>query len=545
MSTYALTLIDVRHIQGYLFNANELRQNIGASLLVEQATHEWVIDHLPPYNNIEWLPHEYRHKFKPKTIEKDGLEAEVIFMGGANVAILFSSPDLAKKFAREYTTKVLLDAPGMEVAVGCTEVPWEADGLRRAWQRLTGEIMPQRKEGRAVSQPLAGLAVTAECAYTGQPAAEDMPAYPGSGQRVLVSAEVQVKRHDTTVNQAKERLNALLPPGKEAFEYPSRFEDLGGEAGRSSYIAVVHADGNRMGKRIENYATDSDNREMIKKMREFSESLNNIGIEAMRAVCDWLRAAPGGFSSEEQAYFIPDRWNESSGIWLQGSFLPIRPLVYGGDDVTFVCDGRLGLALAEKFLRAFGQFELPDKETAYACAGVAIVHSNYPFARAYALAEKLSKDAKGQAERYDPKKKVSLLNWHISTSGLALNWDVIQQREFTSSKKGDLLLRPLVVIKDQDVSDPETAWRSWPVFLKQVEEFRCRDRWRGRRNKVKELRAALRKGEAAGEDFTRLHGALPEVVLGQDAHKTGWYSKRCVYFDALEADDFFINPVER
>jgi hypothetical protein len=25
--------------------------------------------------------------------------------------------------------------------------------------------------------------------------------------------------------------------------------------------------------------------------------------------------------------------------------LPFRPLVYGGDDVTFVCDGRLGLVL--------------------------------------------------------------------------------------------------------------------------------------------------------------------------------------------------------
>jgi hypothetical protein len=26
--------------------------------------------------------------------------------------------------------------------------------------------------------------------------------------------------------------------------------------------------------------------------------------------------------------------------------LPFRPIVFGGDDVTFICDGRLGLSLA-------------------------------------------------------------------------------------------------------------------------------------------------------------------------------------------------------
>ena len=71
--------------------------------------------------------------------------------------------------------------------------------------------------------------------------------------------------------------------------------------------------------------------------------------------------------------------------------LPIRPLLHGGDDVTFVCEGRLGIYLAEAFLKYFtSDPAIMDA----ACAGVAIVKTKFPFYKAYTLADQLCAEAK-------------------------------------------------------------------------------------------------------------------------------------------------------
>ena len=258
---------------------------------------------------------------------------------------------------------------------------------------------------------------------------------------------------------------------------------------------------------------------------------------------DWVRNMPEEVTGKN--YVIRDRWNKDASIKFE-TFLPIRPIVFGGDDATFVCEGRLGIALTVKFLQAFHEnAKLPDDKPAFACAGVAIVPVNYPFARAYGLAEELAREAKRQARKYDDKKRVSLIHWHISASGLTLDWEDIQRREYQTTS-GNLLLRPLVINKADDVQGDETGWRTWDVFIKQVEEFRTSDDWKGRRNKLKELREVLRQGEGATQDFTNAHGLLPDVIAGQeDYRKTGWYDQHCVYFDALDADDWFIYPRDR
>ena len=548
MTTYTLTLIDVRRVQNYLFNANELRQNLGASLLVEQATHEWIIKCLPEKHNLEWEPASYRLKFKEKTIEGDDLDAEVIFMGGGNAAILFSSLPNAVAFTQRYTRHVLLNAPGLEVAVGHTEVDWgQEDGLKTAWEKMQTEITPARKEGRAVSQMLPGISVTAECAFTGLPAIEDMRKLPDrTDPLVLVSAEVRAKREPKTIETAKARLNKLLPAQK-PFAYTDDLEKLGGEKGRSRFIAVVHADGNEMGRRVNGILKNiSGNRERVEEWRKLSNKINDSGLKAMEAVTDWLRNAIR-LDEETGGYMLKDQWGGDAIRYREDEdddviYLPIRPIVFGGDDITFVCEGRLGIAMAIRFLEAFyAQNSLRDGKL-YACAGVAIVHHNYPFARAYKLAEDLCKEAKRQAREYDdPKKQASLIHWHISTSGLTLDWDDIHRREYQVDA-GDLLLRPLIVNKADKVTAMEKGWRTWKVFEHQVKEFRQGDAWKGRRSKLKELRETLRQGPFAVQEFTRVQGSLPKVIDNPEPDTTGWYGTRCVYFDALDTDDWLIYP---
>ena len=151
--------------------------------------------------------------------------------------------------------------------------------FRKAWQELQQTKMPLQK-GRMVSRPILGLSVTAECAYTGLPAvAEDQDG-------TLLSAESFAKQSAETVKSAKERLDRLLI-SKALNIHPILKNSA--ESGHASFIAVVHVDGNGMGKRLQKYTEHEDNREMIRRMRDFSERLNQISLEAMQVYTTTLQ----------------------------------------------------------------------------------------------------------------------------------------------------------------------------------------------------------------------------------------------------------------
>jgi hypothetical protein len=103
-------------------------------------------------------------------------------------------------------------------------------------------------------------------------------------------------------------------------------------------------------------------------------------------------------------------------------------LVYGGDDVTFVCDGRLGLALAALYLEKFEQHTASDDEQFFACAGVSIAKAHYPFARSYSLSNELCKSAKQLVRSND--QSASAIDWHLAASGLLGSLKEIRQREY-------------------------------------------------------------------------------------------------------------------
>lgn len=513
-----LTLLDARRVQGYVFGTNHLKQNLGASALVERATAEdgWVKDALPASGG------------------------RVLFAGGGNVALLFDAESLAVDFARAYTQRVMKDAPGLDVAVAHVAFDWDRPGsMLAAWERMRQEAMPRRKNGWTPTRPLAGLGVTAQCVYTGQPAVGVNKDEDKDGKESLVSAEVRAKLDAESL--ANDRLRDMFRPG--GLRFPRDFEQMGGEAGRANYIAVVHADGNGMGRRLSNYlAAGKDNDDVIRRMRAFSDSVTKRGTAALRAVLDHLKVVEEPDERGKVRKVVKGLDGEPP-LPLSNDYLPLRPIVFGGDDVTFVCDGRLGLELAARFLRAFEAGALVDGSPGYACAGVAIVHTHYPFARAYGLAEELCGEAKAEARRLVAKGApgASLVNWHYAVSGMVMDWHRIREREY-SVRGGDLLtIRPVAI---QPVRGLE-MWRTWNAFRDMVDAFKA-EAWAKRRNKVKALRLALRGGEAATRAFTDALGEpLPDIAgLPAEARTSGWAAsepkRRCVYFDAIEAADLFL-----
>jgi hypothetical protein len=519
MTPATLTVIDTTGIQSYIFGSNRLRENIGASHLVEMATGEWV-----------------------EELINTTVDTKLVYRGGGNVVFRSNSLEKAQNIITDISRRLLVEAPGLEIAVAHKAFDSERDPIGGE-EGIYNKMMVQlaiSKQQRVRSTPLSGLGVTLACRSTG------LPAVSFDKDQRPVSAEITAKTQKWLLDKADERLIQTLLPRDAIQEYAlSRdLDDLGRTSGESSYIAVVHADGNGMGERfkqlIEQYPDAAQNETCLEAIKKLSGAVEKAGENALQRTVAQMT---------ETFIQPPQNWERETRSFIEGMprshetgnpILPFRPLVYGGDDVTFVCDGRLGLTLAATYLREFelAASALPDgKGKVYASAGVAIVKSHYPFARAYTLAEQLCKSAKKEI-RERKIEDTSMLDWHIAASGILDTLTGIRKKEYTATE-GTLLARPLTLHRSERGS---TTWRSWEDISALIEVFKTGESWSEKRNKVKALREALREGRKATSRFLGMYAldTLPELDPNRDGlQTTGWDGKYCGYFDAIEAMDMY------
>lgn len=528
MSQYTLTVVDTTGIQNYIFGTNNLQQNVGASYLVDCATRKWVVEALPFPHNVRDLD-DPAQPFTGQKIETNNLAAEVIYAGGGNTAIIFASRDEAVAFAHRLTRRVLVEAPGLNIVLAHEDFDWQRDALggERGCIKRAMDALADRKQDYPASSPILGLGVTAACAFTG------LPAIDRDQDERLISAEVKAKM--VAADAAHQRLKNLADWG--GYEIPKDFDDFGRTKGESSYIAVIHTDGNGMGKRIQQirnqFPTAEQNRDYVEEMRAFSLSVQRAADKALQSTVTRLVQA---VRREKDGDYI----GKNKEIKIRGNKLPLRPIVFGGDDVTFVCDGRLGLSLTAYYLEQFSQQRLADGELAHCRAGIAVVKTHYPFARAYTLADDLCRSAKAYIKERQQTSfnegGLTAMDWHFAVGGLTRDLTEVRNREYTVPA-GELFMRPI------RLTDPDKDWRSWDTFCNLTKSFQSDKQWADRRNKVKTLRDALHAGPEAVEHFRRVYLAgepLPSIPGQPDMARQGWQGGRCGYFDAIEAVDFFV-----
>jgi len=546
MSKYIATVIDTTGIQKYIFGSNRLKENVAGSYLVKLATDDWVKECLTDMGNV-YIPDRNPSQPEPRINEDPGIIAELIYSGGGNTFLLFrdAEENYVRKFTKAWSKKILFEAPGLNVEIAHQPFDWNQMLLQDVIESdlIKGKLDIQKRNPRP-SAPLLGLGVTASCISTGLVAVDTSKI---DGAIRPISREV-VKKLDK-VNEANGELRKILfddrKPRKrsEQYDIPLDVDDLGRSENENSYIAVVHIDGNQMGKRFDDYgkAQSNSNNSITEKNQKFVMAMRKLswGVsEASRRALESVGQAVIKLVDEEK-------------FEIKDNYLPFRPIVYGGDDVTFVCDGRLGLSLAVKFLEAFEEFtqDLPDEEgKATACAGIAVVKTHYPFSRAYALSESLCSQAKQwmRKETNDYEKPLfSALDWHIAASGLLGTIGEIREREYRVQipdldQPVSLTMRPMRSHPSQN------QWRTWAGFSQVVNDFKTHKDWKDRRNKVMTLREVLRQGKKATEKFIQAYSLekLPDFPEANSIlAKEGWYIDICGYFDAIEAIDFY-TPLE-
>lgn len=506
MRDFTLTALDTVSIQDYIFNSNDLQHIIGASYLVHQATHGWAFQalrqlHLTNLGDADKILDDRR-------IEDGGLEGELIYSGGGNCVILFADSSLAKAFVRRLSLRLLKEAPDLQLVAAHRDFNWDSASLAEEVQTVLGQVS-QRKLDRIHSTPRMGLGVTANCQYTGLPAI----GMDARGER-RISAEVRAK--EKALTDANRRLFKEVPDEyRNGRDFTFQFDDFGEEGQR--YVAVVHIDGNNMSQRVRQLAGDPqcrNNRIYIQRMRAFSDSIELAARQALQQTA--LRLT-----------FL-DRENS-------GKRLLFRPLVFGGDDSTLVCDGRFGISLAHAYLKYLGETPLTDGAPISARAGVAVVKTHFPFARAYLLSEDLAASAREFLKSLpgEAGNRLSAMDWHFASSGPVLRLKEIRAREYTCPE-GSLTMRPVLV-------EPDPPWRTWQQFSQATQTFKEGRNWKDRKNHVLALREQLRLGAEATRQYRKLHKLpdLPGVGENASSLETGWVGKICACFDPIEAMDFY------
>ena len=525
MQTYTLTVLDTPGIQRYIFGSNRLRENIGASELVRRASSLWPLEILHQAGGSNIRNTLNCDLDKNQHIEDGHLTTEVVYVGGGNTVVLFSDREQAVRFTTRLSRKLLEEAPGLELVAAHVPVDWEKDPLSKKVDEAMQRLAQNRRTHRP-SVPLLGLGVTAACQSTGLVATTTNAEHrrPEGEETYPISSEVAAKLE--TVEAAKSRLHALLPEIREArYDIPSDFDDFGRSEGEMSYIAVVHADGNGMGQFFREIAARyTSSREYIQGVRSASRCVEEAAQAALRQVgIALLGAVEFGEGEKPRIRGV---------VPVQDGKLPFRPIVFGGDDLTFVCDGRLGLTLATCYLEAFEEEMRKVGINMHACAGVAVVKVHYPFARAYQLSEVLARNAKRYV-RDNPPDDFSALDWHFAAAGLMGKLDEIRTREYKVTE-GTLTSRPL------RLQEHRPEWRTWPRFARVIDEFI--QGWGDRWNKVMSLRESLREGPDAVQRFLTAYGEkLPTIDKDVSSlQETGWSGRICGYFDAIEALDFYV-----
>ncbi|MEX1257404.1 MAG: hypothetical protein WEG36_07290 [Gemmatimonadota bacterium] len=538
-----LTVLDARSVQGYVFGSNRLRDNIGTSHLVRCALDADGWAHEAVKTQFEATPGAVQWDLTTPGLTmatRPELRAELFFAGGGNIALVFRTRDEAEDFARRYSRLLLTRAPGLRVECVHQEIAENlAEAMATALRNLT-----LRKAQPEVGLPTPGLGVTATCAITRTPAnvIEDEEA---------ISHQIEAARASSTLDDAASRFRdmvqeilasgearltadsaeVLSSPAKAnvSFELPLQLDDLGRSEGDKSFIGVVHLDGNGIGGLFSELLTEGPRppEDFVSATRDLSAAVDAAGSRAVEAALTWVVSrtavsADGFFVADS----VPLRTSRTGAV-----NLPLRFVVFGGDDITLVCDGRLALDLTAAMLQAFGSG--PDGLELSACAGIALVKSHYPFARAYHLADSLCRSAK-LAWKNAGRPKCGVMDWHLLDGGVEMSIKELRERKF-AIPDGRLTLRPYAV------GASPGGLEDWFRLREMIGAVQDPDGvWADRRSLLKDrLTGALRLGLAATEDQLQEWRETRALELPGGAwNQTGFGGGGTPYIDLLELMDF-------
>lgn len=368
----------VQGIQDFIFRTNDLKHIIGSSELVDQICTSAFEEFETP-------------------------DGESIVRAAGNIKYVFCNRQDCEKAVLLFPKKIMQMAPGITISQAVTTLESD-EQFGTAIDRIEKLLKTQRN--RLPKSVTTGVMGTKRANNTGLPV-------------------VNLKMQDESTVQ-KEIYNNAMILCKKSFNEPSLSKenialDISGLKGKNDWIAIIHADGNGLGRVVQKIGKQKED------FKIFSQKLDEATRKAANA-----------------AYMATYKERDD-----KKRIIPIRPVVLSGDDMTVIIRGDLALLYAKTFMVEFEKKtkellkDILEKYQVFSggqnylttCAGVAFIKSSYPFYYGYQLAEDLC----GQAKK-DTKEKVgegnlpdSCLMFHKVQDSFITHYTAIEERELTTA----------------------------------------------------------------------------------------------------------------
>lgn len=404
--TAILAVYDVSGIQEYIFATSKLRENVGASLIVGQILKEDLPQALTEVLGDKALVHWEQGK-EFQLAKLDHIVAEIIYIGGGSAVVAYRTKEPYHTINGVLAKRLLAKSYTLTLAVACVETNFENYGADRL---KLAEKLEDVKAGMLRQRPMACLPLVEQEGLTGLPITYQ------SRYGENLSTVQALKQQAVETYGGKSNLQLSLP-GDAAFAV--EMEDLISVKGEDSFVAVVHIDGNAMGKELqEKIIKLNDYDQAVREMRCLSQGIAQVYRDVMGDMV-WKIYAYVRDLTPERGSSVPEQY-----------ILPLRPLILDGDDLTFICKGTLGIPLAAAFLRQLANQWSPLLSFT-ACAGVALVHSHFPFQLAYEIAESCCLHAKKR--RLAQRDQAGYIDFHLNHS-----FQIRDIKEWREKALGDL-----------------------------------------------------------------------------------------------------------
>lgn len=364
-------LLDAMGIQRYVFETNTLRIIIGSSLALSQ----------------------WQDTCKSLCAPSGG---KLISSAGGNVLVQFEDIESTINF-KDLAIKNA--PPEIEIAWARVNVDPVQDA-GETWRILQREIACYKAgdRGPADYPPATGRLKTPGCLHCG--------IRPSDGQEKLeerVSCAVcrthwekgRELKSNHAGNTPIEKLYAKAKSLGFNLPFPDNLEELVKNGKNKDLMAVVIIDLNDLGNRVREMISKEGFEEFEKFSAQLESDLTGIFIDFLQEI-------------------------QTSPCWISAnrSFLRLRPLLLGGDDIALAMPAPLWPDFVAEILNKLKSLGHP------ACAGVAVAKHTFPINRLTIMAEELVANAKGLV-RFKKSQEPDF-------DGCAVDWHVHQESAFGS-----------------------------------------------------------------------------------------------------------------
>jgi len=477
----------VQGIQGFIFKTNKLRDIVGGSELVEHICTKFFEQQVNNFN-----------------------PSKLIIGAAGNIKYVFEEQSDCEKTVLNFPMDVMKLAPGISISQAVVRI--EGELKIHHINELEDKLKIQRNK-HAIPSDI-GCLITERARNTGNPAVSFE-----HGESVDAGTQKKRIAQNELCGLAKK---IILEKNK---RFPHDFEELVKSSERS-WMAIIHADGNGLGKILQQLGTklqDKSEFELINDLQEFSKSLEKSTISAA--------------NSAFKNVFI----NSEKGRSKQ-EFYPFRPIILGGDDLTVIVRSEFALEFTKEFLFEFEQETAKNLSPLFhrfnikmdclkACAGIAYIKSSFPFHYGYELAEQLCDMAKKEAIKINKENVPACLMFHKIQSSFVGSYDEIKKQELTCYDELSFAAGPYYLNQPEKLSIQDLVDKSKLLLEEGAPTSQLRKWLTERYNNVNKAKSLMERTIQVLDMDNHRKVYIKSLDLNPDIYKDSKVS--CPYYDYI------------